>query len=319
MTKRLPLAMLALALTVAAASPARAITYGVHDDGEHPYVGFLIFFDPVEPGWFSCTGTLLGPTTVLSAGHCTFDIGTSGQPSPGGTGGNDVWVSFDEHVDLTDMPKSADYPDDEAGLYAARSAWLEANPGFTRGTSYPHPGYDDFADFPADHDVGVVVLDRPSAVTSYATLAPVGTLDAIAGRAKDHNKVIVETAGYGIQEVKPRSVELDERWKSTSTIVNLKSALTAGWNVHTSNNPSPANGRGGTCFGDSGGGVFLNDTSTVVAVVSFGNNDNCKGADYSARADVADTQDFVLPFLGAPTPAGDAGTSRLARGRRHRH
>jgi len=44
--------------------------------------------------------------------------------------------------------------------------------------------------------------------------------------------------------------------------------------------------------------VFLNDTSTVVAVVSFGFNGNCKGADYSARVDVADAQDFILPFVG---------------------
>ena len=45
-------------------------------------------------------------------------------------------------------------------------------------------------------------------------------------------------------------------------------------------------------------GVFLNDTNTVVAVVSFGNNGNCKGADYSARVDVADARDFILPFVG---------------------
>ena len=44
--------------------------------------------------------------------------------------------------------------------------------------------------------------------------------------------------------------------------------------------------------------MFLNDTNTVVAVVSFGNNDNCKDADYSARVDVADARDFILPFVG---------------------
>jgi len=278
-------------------TPASAITYGVRDDGEHPYVGFILFFDPDEPGWFSCSGTLLDPTTFLTAGHCTFGIGSSGTPTPGGSGGNDVWVTFDEVADIDGFPLRADYPD-EASLYAARSAWLDANPHYARGTSHPHPLYANFADAPANHDVGVVVLDAAAAVGSFAVLAPLGTLDLLAASGKDHNKVLVESAGYGIQEIRPNSLELAERWKSTSTIVNLKSALTDGWNVHTSNNPSAAGGRGGTCFGDSGGGVFLNNTDLVVAVVSFGINGNCKGADYQARADIADTQDFVLGFLG---------------------
>ena len=36
----------------------------------------MIFFDPNEPGWFSCSGTLLDADTFLTAGHCTFGIGT---------------------------------------------------------------------------------------------------------------------------------------------------------------------------------------------------------------------------------------------------
>jgi len=270
------------------------ITYGVTDDGEHPYVGFMLFFDPNEPGWFSCSGTLLDGQTYLSAGHCTFGVGTNGNETPGGSGGNDVWVSFKEKIDLTGFPRRADFPDDEAGLYAARSAWLNANRDFIRGTSYPHPDYDNFADFPANHDVGVVELDKSTRLRQYGVLAPLGTLDAL---AKAGDKVIIETAGYGIQEIEPEFISLDERWKSTSMIVNLVSALTDGWNVQTSNNPSEANGQGGTCFGDSGGGVYLNNTNTVVAVVSFGLNSICKGADYSARTDIADSQDFISDFL----------------------
>jgi len=205
-----------------------------------------------------------------------------------------VWVSFKEKVDLTGFPPRADFPDDEAGLYAARSAWLNANHDFIRGTSYPHPAYDNFADFPANHDVGVVELDKSTRLGQYGVLAPLGTLDQL---AKAGDKVIIETAGYGIQEIEPEFMSLDERWKSTSMIVNLKSALTDGWNVQTSNNPSEANGQGGTCFGDSGGGVYLNNTNVVVAVVSFGLNSICKGADYSARTDIADSQDFISDFL----------------------
>ncbi len=44
--------------------------------------------------------------------------------------------------------------------------------------------------------------------------------------------------------------------------------------------------------------MVLNDANTVVAVVSFGFNGNCTDADYSARVDVPDAQDFSLPFVG---------------------
>jgi hypothetical protein len=272
------------------------ITYGVRDAGEHPYVGFMLFFDPTEPGWFSCSGTLLSSRVFLSAGHCTFAVGTNGKVTSGGSGGNDAWISFDETVDLSGFPARTPEISEEA-LYQARSRWLNGNSHFTRGTSYPHPDYANFADFPANHDVGVVKLSRASSVKTYGVLAPLGTLDAVAGKVNNHDQVLVETAGYGIQEIRPDDIELDERWKSTSMIVNLTSALTDGWNVHTSNNPSPANGQGGTCFGDSGAGVYLNNTNSVVAVVSFGLNGNCKGADYSARTDIKDSQDFINQFL----------------------
>ena len=297
MKKRIVALFAALSCLVLAAAPVGAITYGEPDDGEHPYVGFILFFNPVSPGWFSCSGTLLDETTFLTAGHCAFDIGTDGAVTPGGSGGNDVWATFDEVVDLSQFPARADFPD-EATLYAARSAWLDANLAFITGTAFPHPDYDDFAEFPNNHDVGVVELDEDWGITAFGELASLGTLNEVTGTGKDHNKVLIETAGYGIQEVHPKPMNVDERWKSTSAIVNLESHLTGDWNVLTSNNPSPVNGEGGTCFGDSGGGVFLDNTNTVVAVVSFGFNGNCKGADYSARVDVPDAQDFILPFVG---------------------
>src|SRR5262245_9349154 len=159
----------------------------------------ILFFNPVSPGWFSCSGTLLDETTFLTAGHCAFDVGTDGAVTPGGSGGNDVWATLDEVVDLSQFPKRADYPD-EATLYAARSAWLDANPAFITGTAFPHPAYDDFAEFPNNHDVGVVELDRDSGVEVFGALASLGTLDEATGTGKDHNKVLIETAGYGIQE-----------------------------------------------------------------------------------------------------------------------
>jgi hypothetical protein len=109
--RRLLLSLLAaLVAMVMVASPAGAITYGEPDAGEHPYVGFMIFFDPNEPGWFSCSGTLLDANTFLTAGHCTYGIGPEGEVvlGPDGepltSGGTDVWVTFNETEVLAGWP-----------------------------------------------------------------------------------------------------------------------------------------------------------------------------------------------------------------------
>ena len=88
------------------------------------------------------------------------------------------------------------------------------------------------------------------------------------------------------------------RFKSTSRIVELNGHQSAGGNLHTLNNPSKVGGRGGSCFGDSGGPVFVNNTNQVVAVVSYGPSATCHGADYSWRVDTAAAQLFVSRFLG---------------------
>ena len=276
------------------AAPASAITYGEPDNGEHPYVGFMIFFDPSAPGWFSCSGTLLDSTTFLTAGHCTFGIGTDFE-NEGSSGGTDVWVTFDDTEVLAGWPARADFPDEKT-LYDARRAWLESH-GYVQGTAFPNPDYDNFADFPANHDVGVVVLDESVSMNTYGVLADLGTIDALARIPKSRNSALIETVGYGVQSVQPKPMDIDTRFKSTSRIVEVNGNTSDGGNVHTLNNPSTIGGRGGSCFGDSGGPLFVNDTNEVVAVVSFGNSLTCHGADYSWRVDTESSYDFILPFL----------------------
>jgi hypothetical protein len=284
-----------LALVLFAAAPIGAITYGEPDEGDHPYVGWIIFYDGFVEGWFSCSGTLLDETVFLTAGHCLYDIGTDGGYIDH-SGGNDVWASFDEQLELTGFPPRDAYPDPD-DLYDARSAWLEADDDFIRGVATPHPDYNNFASFPDTHDVGIVELDDSPGIAGVGVLADLGILDEMADQGKDHNKVILEPVGYGIQEITPVFTDLDARFKATSRIVNLRNALTDGYNVQTSNNPSPVLGKGGTCFGDSGGPVFLNDTNEIVGITSFGMNGNCKGEDWAYRADIEDTQNFVAGFL----------------------
>jgi hypothetical protein len=290
--KRFHLTLIAvLAMLFTTAAPASAITYGELDNGEHPYVGFMIFFDPSVPGWFSCSGTLLDATTFLTAGHCTFGIGTNGQQA-GTSGGNDVWVTIDDTTVLAGFP-----PRNPSNPYPARRDWLNANPDYVRGTSHPSPDYDEFSGFPANHDVGIVVLDEPAPVGTFAVLADLGTIDALAAIPQGRNDALIETVGYGIQSVQPNPQDVETRYKSTSRIVEVKGNIADGGNVHTLNNPSAVGGRGGSCFGDSGGPLFVNNTNKVVAVVSFGFSPTCHGADYSWRVDTQPSHDFILPFL----------------------
>src|SRR3954468_22151615 len=120
-------AAIAALLTITIAGPAAAIRHGSPDAREHPYVGELLFYVPDavdsrfdDPGgWFTCSGTLLNGSVVVTAGHCTFGVGKSGvstthdgadtTAAQGGTGGNDVWVNFDEVPDFSMLPASSTF------------------------------------------------------------------------------------------------------------------------------------------------------------------------------------------------------------------
>ena len=146
------LALLAAVLTMMAlATPAQAIKNGVADDSAHPYVGELFFYVPsstedtrfTDPGtWYSCTGTLVSPTIVVTAGHCTFDIGHDSTDGAD-TGGNDVWISFAEKPNFDILTPSASFaPGNNAGRYEAWSAALNASDEWIEATAFHHPDFD---------------------------------------------------------------------------------------------------------------------------------------------------------------------------------
>ena len=69
--RRLLIVLAAAALAVLVASPAKAITNGEPDRGRHPYVGLAVFEAPAGQPSHRCSASLLSPTVVLTAGHCT--------------------------------------------------------------------------------------------------------------------------------------------------------------------------------------------------------------------------------------------------------
>jgi hypothetical protein len=249
------------------AIPAAAITYGEPDGNAHPYVGVVAFYDDMGDYIWHCSGTLIAPTVFLTAGHCTF-------------GAYSACVWFDPDLTALETP----YP---TGEYPC-----------SEGTPIPHDQYDDsWSEFPNSYDVGVVILNEPVDMDEYGELPELGYLDELSTK-RGHQDRIFRTVGYGLQSVRPRYQMDVVRYTSTSMLVNLRSKLTDGYNLHTSNNPGRGMGTGGSCLGDSGGPIFHPANSNqVVGIVSFGQNNICKGADFSYRMDIPDAQEFINGFL----------------------
>lgn len=266
MRRKLALLAALASVLVLGTSAANAITYGQEDTaGRYDFVGLVVFYDTDGVPLWRCTGTLLSPTVLLTAGHCTS-----------GTASAQVWF------DVGPITTASGYP---------------FTGGAATGATFTHPGFDGFATFPNTSDTGIVVLSTPVFRSIYGTLPSVGFLNSYASK-KGHQSRLFTQVGYGLQQVKPVLSQDRTRYFASSPLVNVNSALTGGWNVQFGNNPGDGNSiGGGTCFGDSGGPAFYGDSNTIVAVTSFGLNDNCKGVDFSYRVDTSWAQGFITGFL----------------------
>jgi Trypsin len=255
--RKLLVLLAAVAALVVAASPAHAVLYGQPDNNEHPYVGVIRFFDEDGNYLHRCTGTLISPTVVLTAGHCTF-----------GTASAEAW--FTETAPSTAEVLSGNY-----------------TRGIT-GDTYTHPDYDDFATFPNTSDVGIVVLDQRVRLSTYGSLPTVGQAETL------YKHELFTVVGYGVQDVQPVQVAEVRRLQATVKLVSLQSGYSQGFNLHLSSNPGQPH-QGGLCFGDSGGPVLYG--TTILAVNSFVINANCAGAGFSYRIDQPQILSWIESFL----------------------
>ena len=132
---------------------------------------------------------------------------------------------------------------------AARAA------NYITGTAHPDPAWDGVLSISKQHDQGVVVLDAPATSKwpgiTPAPLLPVGTLDANQGALKNETFTLV---GYGVGD--RRQEGADRRAGAALHDVVPQDRAGRG-RVTFQINDRDAKAGGGSCFGDSGGPVFL--------------------------------------------------------------
>jgi hypothetical protein len=134
------------------------------------------------------------------------------------------------------------------------------------------------------HELGVVVLSQPVALPRYGRLPPVGYLESLVVHAGVKG-VGLTVVGYGIQDVLPMEIAETRRLVAEVWVLSLKTPLTGGAQVGTTN----ARGTGGgICYGDSGG-PFLSGGDTVVGVTKWALNlQTCDGGPaFAYRIDTA--------------------------------
>jgi secreted trypsin-like serine protease len=241
-------AVLVLSLAIAGASHAalvgpRIIGGQKAVPGQFPELAFVIYREPDGEINFTCSGTVIAPKLVLTAGHCAIDADTGFHGAPGGfvvvTGTDDV--------------------SSPAGRIESRVSQVFAEPKFNRHT---------LAD-----DAAVLELAQPTAAAPVALAGPAdaslysaGTAAEIAGWGDTHGGQVPQTTSLRWAHDVVRSSRLCARRARGSLGPGFDGAL----QTCALDTPSDATG---SCEGDSGGPLLAQSapgTWLQIGVTSFG-------------------------------------------------
>jgi secreted trypsin-like serine protease len=200
---------------------------------------------------YTCTATFISTTVLLTAAHCVVD---------------------ENHPNV--IPSKASFRVMRAASRAdaKKSDWLPVR----RANVHPHPRYDG----DAAHDVAIVVLDSPVAVTPIP-IRRTPITSALVGSS-------VRLVGFG-QSTRRSSANdgSDTRHTVTTTLRGLDGNLVR---IGTTGHQA--------CDGDSGGPAFLavDGVETLVATDDLSATDvNCAGGDLYQRVDLH--LDFIDSYL----------------------
>jgi secreted trypsin-like serine protease len=261
-----------LALMLAAAAPALAITFGEPDGNAHPFVGSMVARIPGEGVFQWCSGTLIAARVFLTASHCTAPIDSFLADNPGA----ELLVTFDPVIS------------ESSTFYSG--AW-HTNPnytGFQGQYGRSNPG-----------DVAVIVLDQAPGIAP-AQLPSAGLLDQLQD-SHTLKQTLFTAVGYG-------TVRDTMQGGFAGILDNLERrrvdqeflSLTPYWLTLSMN---PSTGNGGTCYGDSGGPHFIHlngQETNIVASVTVTGDAPCKATDTTYRMDTAAARSFLAQYVTLP-------------------
>jgi hypothetical protein len=286
----------AAALVALPLAGAQAITGGQPDGNGHPNVAIIAFYDAADHLRYRCSATLVTPTVLVTAAHCTA-----------GVAGKTV-VNFDSVIaeqPPSNLPYAADTnpaagdTESDTGYTGTGSVKDAIGRTWLLGTPHAHPQYSDFTDLRNWNDVGVVVLDSPVTNLTPAKVAPANYLDTIARSGLAHELFTV--VGYGTEVRKPEAGKQKPTPQSYPLIRRVADApgqkLTPQI-LQVNGNINDTRGTGGSCFGDSGGPTYKNGVQ--VTVTSYGYTDNCRYLDGLQRIDIPVVQDWLKTFGVVP-------------------
>ncbi len=245
---------------------AVAITNGTVDT-VHTYVGAGVVPNVFGStgftggnGFIACSGTLVSPRVVLTAGHCADALNAFG-------------VKPDQvHVDF-----------DATNVFTPSSSWLAVSgwavmPGFQITTS----------ETPDINDVGVVILAQPVHNITPVRLAPVGLLDTFPALSK----ATVSLIGYGVNE---QLVLTGNRLIGTASFVSLNDT----WFKYSPGTCSFDDG-GPTLLADGPTEYQIGIHSSITSNTGHGTViDGCGPNGYDTRVDTAPVQSFIQAQIAA--------------------
>ena len=283
MRRTAALVLAALAVSLGTVGTALAITGGQLDGNTHPNVAMIVFYQP--DGRFRCSATLVSPTVLVTAAHCTD--GVRGK----------VIATFDS-VAPTPSPRAAD----DSGNGMSQTGYQAPVAGWLTGTPYAHPLWAGKLQLNNLHDVGVVVLDLPYAAAAPAALPPENYLDSLSKGNGGLNKQTFTLVGYGVFFEKPAEgpqkpsddAGNDRTRRFTTAVGQNVSSQT----LKLAENANDSRAGGGSCFGDSGGPVFQG--GFLVGDTSYGSSPFCRSYGAYYRLDTADARSFLDDYVTVP-------------------
>lgn len=258
-----------------------AIKNGAPDGDNHPYVCWIVTWDGASNYVYLGTGALIAPNVVLTAGHVTHDAG-----------GNPImyaWVSF--------SPTASWRPyilDNDGNIVGLNEGWYEAATWATY-TNYRMGGERGITDWLAN-DVGILTLAEPVSIDPAVLPTTENYVDTLP------TKQGIDLVGYGVQYKATGGgmppgmdwIDFGYRYQAHAQIIAANDIFSDDFMRLTAN---PGQGKGGTCFGDSGSPILEAGTDTILGVCSWGTNGNCAGVSYEQRIDTPDILNWINTFL----------------------